>query len=210
MRLFDRFDKVFCINLDRRPDRMLHFEDQVKKYDLGDFERISAVDGKNIDKETYNSNLLPGEIGIILSNKKIFEWSIEKKHKNILIIEDDCLFHDSVKNIGHIFNYLPDNWDMLYFGGNHNLHIGEKPPQRINNYFSKIHSTYSAHIVGLEIKIYQDILDEISKLEKPLDVVYSDLQKKYNAISLTPGITSQLTNFSDIQNRVVDYHWLIK
>jgi GR25 family glycosyltransferase involved in LPS biosynthesis len=210
MRLFDRFDKVFCINLDRRPDRMLHFEEQVKKHNLGEFERVSAVDGSDVYKNTYYNNLLPGEVGVILSNKKILETSIEKRYETILIVEDDCLFHENVKNIGHMFNYLPKDWDMLYFGGNHNLHIGKNPPEKINEFFSKLHSTYSAHIVGLKLKIYQDILDEISKLDKPLDVVYSEFQKKYNAISFSPGITSQLTNFSDIQNKIVDYNWLIK
>jgi hypothetical protein len=34
MRLFDRFDKVYCVNLDRRPDRLENFENQVKKLSL--------------------------------------------------------------------------------------------------------------------------------------------------------------------------------
>ena len=34
MRLFDRFDKVYCINLDRRTDRMENFNNEVVKYNL--------------------------------------------------------------------------------------------------------------------------------------------------------------------------------
>ena len=45
MKLFDRFDKVYCVNLDRRTDRLENFQKQVDKYNLGDYTRISAVDG---------------------------------------------------------------------------------------------------------------------------------------------------------------------
>jgi hypothetical protein len=210
MKLFDMFDKVFCINLDRRPDRMIHFEDQVKKYNLGEFERVSAIDGKELQISNFNTNLLPGEIGVILSNKKILEESIKKEYESILIIEDDCVFFEDIKKINHYVKYLPTDWDMLYFGGNHNLHMGAKPPTSINNFFSKLHSTYSAHIIGIKKQNYKKILVEIDKMSKPLDVVYCDLQKELNVYSLTNGVTSQINNYSDIQNKLVDYSWLIK
>jgi hypothetical protein len=38
----------------------------------------------------------------------------------------------------------------------------------------------------------------------------ANLQKKYNAYSSVPGLTSQIVSFSDIQNSVMDYNWLIK
>ena len=37
MKLFDRFNKVYCVNLDKRPDRLENFKNQVEKYDLGEF-----------------------------------------------------------------------------------------------------------------------------------------------------------------------------
>ena len=35
------FDKIYCINLDRRTDRWEHFLNQSKNFGLNDFERIS-------------------------------------------------------------------------------------------------------------------------------------------------------------------------
>jgi len=39
-KLFDKFDKVFCINLPHRTDRRESFISEVNKYDLGNFELI--------------------------------------------------------------------------------------------------------------------------------------------------------------------------
>jgi len=36
------------------------------------------------------------------------------------------------------------------------------------------------------------------------------LQKKYNSYSSVPNLTSQIVSFSDIQNNIMDYNWLIK
>ena len=107
MRLFDRFDKVYCVNLERRPDRMQHFKDQVIKYDLGEYQRFDAIDGKKLNMSDYNTNLNCGELGVILSNIEILRDAISNNYETIVVVEDDCLFLEDVKKIGHYFNYLP-------------------------------------------------------------------------------------------------------
>jgi len=99
MKFFDRFDKVFCINLDRRKDRMINFQSQVEKYDLGSFERVSAVDGRTLDIKSIKTKLLPGELGLVLTNINIISESIKNSYHQILILEDDCYFTDEIKNI---------------------------------------------------------------------------------------------------------------
>ena len=209
MRLFDRFDKVYCINLDRRPDRLENFQNQVNKYNLGEFERFSAYDGKQL-KLPNNVNLRPGEIGIIMSNLDIIRESKKNKYNTILIIEDDCVFNDEIINADTFFDSLPNNWDMLYMGGNHNTHMGIQPPQKINDKIVKLHSTYSAHFIGIKSTIFDQIENLLEIGEQPLDVEYVKLQKIFNCYSFTPALTSQLVNFSDIQDTTTDYNWLMK
>lgn len=209
MRLFDRFDKVYCINLDRRPDRLENFQNQVNKYNLGEFERFSAYDGKQL-KLPNNVNLRPGEIGVIMSNLDIIRESKKNKYNTILIIEDDCVFNDEIINADTFFDSLPDNWDMLYMGGNHNTHMGIQPPQKINDKIVKLHSTYSAHFIGIKSTIFDQIENLLERGEQPLDVEYVKLQKIFNCYSFTPALTSQLVNFSDIQDTTTDYNWLMK
>jgi len=209
MKLFNKFDKVYCINLDRRPDRLENFKKEVEKYNLGEFERFSAYDGKGLNL-TNEYNLKPGEIGIIKSNLDIIKDAKKNNYKTILIIEDDCVFKDEIINFEDYFNLLPNDWDMLYMGGNHNTHMGVKPPQQINEKIVKLHSTYSAHFVGIKSSVFDHIEVLLERGQHPLDVEYVKLQKIFNCYSFTPTLTSQLVNFSDIQESTTDYNWLIK
>jgi len=210
MRLFDRFDKVYCINLDRRPDRLENFQNQVSKYNLGEFERFSAYDRDKLDLSKYPTSLNPGVIGLLLSNLEIIIKSKINKYKTILILEDDCVFNDEISNIDSYFEKLPTDWDLLYMGGNHNTHMGYKPPTQVNDKIVKLHNTYSTHFVGINERMFNIIENSLNNLNKPIDVIYSDLQKSHNVYSFTPAIALQLDGFSDIEMNEINYNWLIK
>ena len=145
-----------------------------------------------------------------MSNLDIIRESKKNKYNTILIIEDDCVFNDEIINADTFFDSLPNNWDMLYMGGNHNTHMGIQPPQKINDKIVKLHSTYSAHFIGIKSTIFDQIENLLEIGEQPLDVEYVKLQKIFNCYSFTPALTSQLVNFSDIQDTTTDYNWLMK
>ena len=204
------FDKIYCINLDRRPDRWEHFLNQSKKFNVPNFERVSAIDGTLIDVSKYNTNLNNGEIGLVLTTIGIFEDSIKNNYENILILEDDCVFEDEMKNVDLFFQNLPENWDMIYFGGNHNTHGGYEQPQIVNDFVKKVLYTYSSHMVGFNKKIFNKILSLMKTYQFQVDIVYSRLQKENNCYTFYPRLSTQLVDYSDIQNKITDYNWLIK
>ena len=74
MRLFDRFDKVYCISLDHRDDRKISFLSQVKKYNLGNFEFYKAVNGNKVHNPYFLNN---GAYGLILTNIEILNDCIK-------------------------------------------------------------------------------------------------------------------------------------
>lgn len=210
MRLFDRFDKAYLINLDKREDRLENFKKEVNKYNLGDFQRVSAYDGEKLIKSEKNSRLKSGAAGLILSNLEIIRDAIKNNYDKILIMEDDCIFTNEVLNVESYFEFLPNDWDLLYMGGNHNTHMGYKPPTKINDKIVKLHNTFSAHFVGIKKTMFNIIERSLSNLHVPIDVLYSNLQKEYNAYSFTPAIAHQMEGFSDIEKTNVNYKWLIK
>ena len=114
MKLFDRFDKVYCINLEHREDRKNHILSECNKYDLGEVSFFNAFNGNNLSNPYKISN---GNFGLILTNIEIIKEAKNNNYKNILILEDDCYFTSEVLNINTYFDALPDDWDMLYFGG---------------------------------------------------------------------------------------------
>lgn len=209
MKLFDYFDKTFCVNLKHREDRLELFNNEIVKYGLGEYTIYEAVLGSSIRSE-INSNLMDGEIGIIKTNSNIFEYSKNNNFKTILIMEDDCYFTDDVLKINELMKFVPDDWDMLYFGGNHNTHMSVEPPLKINDHIVKLHNTYSAHMIAIKSNLFDVIQPLLLNYDKQIDVIYSELQKKYNVYSFYPGVAKQRSGYSDIQNQNVDYGWLIK
>lgn len=207
MKLFDRFDKVYCINLEHREDRKNHILSECTKYNLGDLSFFKAINGNNISNPYRISN---GCLGLILSNIEILKEAKNNNYKSILILEDDCHFTNEVLDIDLYFDALPDDWDMLYVGGNHNIHMGDLPPKQINEKIVKLHNTFTTHFVAINNNMYDVILARLSKFDKPLDVVYAGIQKLYNVYSTSKPIAKQLNGYSDIENKVIDYDWLIK
>lgn len=208
MKLFQKFDKTYLMNLKKRPDRLEHFKNQVNKFDLGEYEYFEAINGKEINNPS--KFLKPGESGHVLSTIGILENAIKNNYTTILLVEDDCVFLDEIKNIDSYFKLIPENWDMLYFGGNHNTHMNASPPIKINENIVKLHYTFSSHCLALNKKMFPIILSELKKFINQTDVIYQKLQRQYNAYCFNPILATQLTGFSDIQNRNIDYSFLIK
>jgi GR25 family glycosyltransferase involved in LPS biosynthesis len=205
MNLKKYFDKIYCINLDRREDR---WEESVKEFEkwglLDQVERYSAIDGTTLEN-SYNIN--NGELGILNTHLNIIEESLLKKYGNILIIEDDIEFTDNIKLLDEYMSLIPNDWDMIYFGGNHNKHMGKKI-NYLNEKIIKLEETYGIHCVVINNSIYDLILNVVEKRKKPIDVYYADIQKNYNCYGFNPSIGLQRVSYSDIQNKVMDYKWL--
>lgn len=100
-------DKIYMINLERRPERRLKMEQSFREIGLL-VEHIPAFDGQTITDEFLlekNINFLPGytdpyhhrpmtkgEIGCFLSHFYIWEKMIVENLNEILILEDDIRF----------------------------------------------------------------------------------------------------------------------
>jgi hypothetical protein len=207
MKLFDRFDKVYCINLEHRQDRKINILSEIIKYDLGELSFFKAFNGNDF----LNPYKIPnGCFGLILSNIEIIKEAKNNNYKNILILEDDCYFTSEVLNVDSYFDMLPDDWDMLYMGGNHNTHMGEPLPKQINDKIVKLHNTFTTHFVAINHIMYDLILERLLKFDTAIDVMYAEIQKTHNVYSTSTAIAKQLNGYSDIENKVVDYTWLIK
>lgn len=198
MGLNDYFDKIYCINLDEATERLASCEEQAEKFEFK-FERFPAIK----PKDGINT-LLKGEYGILLSNLEIVKDAYKNNYKNILILEDDFEF---VENFNGRFKegieMLPNDWDMLFFGGNHIHH-----PKLINTYFSKLYHTYAIHTIGINHSIFEQIIEVLPKAKKQVDVYYADFQKNFNVYGFTPYLSSQKAGFSYIQDGYVDYDFL--
>lgn len=208
MKFFDRFDKVYCINLKHRQDRKLSVLSECAKHQLGKIHFFEAINGKEIKNDYPISN---GCVGLIASNIEIIKDAKLNNYNTIIILEDDCYFSEEMKNIDSYMDVLPENWDMFYLGGNHNVGwMGIQPPIKVNEKIVKLHHTFTTHFVAIRNNMFDILLEKLSHFDNPLDVIYTSIQKTHNVYCTSETIAKQINGYSDIENKIVNYSNLIK
>ena len=196
------FDKIYYINLEKRNKRNDECLFELNKHGII-AERFNAIDSSELN--------ISGQLGCLMSHLELIKKAKANNYNTILILEDDVIFSNNINDIFiDYINNVPGDWDMLYFGGNHNTHCGANITN-INEKVIKCYMTYTAHSYAINSNMYDILIDYISKdITRPIDVIYTDIQKMYNVYSFYPGLTYQRPNYSDIQNDYVDYTKIIR
>lgn len=122
---------VYLINLDSSTDRLAQASAELKKHNI-EFERISAVDGRKLDVQTYESynsqqantlmgrDLLGAEIGCYLSHKRCVAEFLASDFDFIIVVEDDLeVISDLVATVEKTVQWLEENqkgWYLINIG----------------------------------------------------------------------------------------------
>jgi GR25 family glycosyltransferase involved in LPS biosynthesis len=205
------FDKIYCLNLDRRVDRWVKCKYQFKKYNIK-VQRWSAVEGDNIPDEYFknivgkvitertasNLGILENKwaLACLMSHSCIIKDAKIRGYKRILIFEDDIEIQENFME--EMKNVLKINWKIIYPG------YTQKSNQiHIKNGFFKSKKTLGTFAYGLDVSIFDEIIDLInSESKKSIDNLLSDIQEKNYGycFSFYPSIVeSNLKSESDIR-----------
>lgn len=191
------FDHIYCINLPGRTDKWEQCLVEFEKHKLT-VERFSAINGNDLPKHEV---LTPGELGCSMSHAAILKDISEKGYKRSLILEDDVEF---IPNLNDYFaenvRFVPDDWMMLYFGGNH-LNV----PVPINKAISKISKTYTTSHYGITHSMANAIYKRVETTNVQVDVLYTQFQPGSQSFVFSPAIAWQRPCISDIQGTWTDY-----
>lgn len=113
---------IYYLNLDDQPDRRKFMEDQFEYWEISNFTRISAYDGRNDDLSeiihgSYPENMTSGEVGCVTSHlKAIKQWYDTTQESYLMIMEDDCWL-DTAKywnfTWDDFISRVPYCWDVL-------------------------------------------------------------------------------------------------
>ena len=116
------FGPVYCINLDGQPERWQYMQSQFNFWEVDNYERISAYDGRDDDlsdiiKGKYPENMTSGEVGCTTSHLKAMKYYLETSDSPYAIMmEDDCSL-DLVKfwnfKWTDLYAYFPYDWDVV-------------------------------------------------------------------------------------------------
>ena len=113
---------IYYINLDGEPERKMYMEAQLKYWEIEEYTRISAYDGREDDlsdiiKGKYPDMVSSGEIGCVTSHlKAIKHWYNTSDTPYAIIMEDDCNL-DTVKCWNFTWKdfiaKVPYAWDVI-------------------------------------------------------------------------------------------------
>ena len=202
----DLFKNTLFINLEQRTDRLEHALAEFKKMRI-DAERVNAVKTKL------------GAVGCTLSHIRCLELAKQRDYEYVFICEDDITFTQPfvLKKHLEIFAAHGDlQWDVCIIGGNN-----VPPYEQINEFFVRVHNcqTTTGYIVK---KHYYDVLisnfkesaknlmrEPNNKQTYALDMYWKRLQQKDRWFMITPPTVTQYENYSDIEERNVNYDFLM-
>jgi len=113
---------IYYINLDGQPERRQYMEDQFKYWEIENYTRISAYDGRDDDlghilKGRYPDMMTSGEIGCVTSHlKAIRHWYETSDSPYAIFMEDDCSL-DLVRfwnfTWQEFYSKIPYDWDCF-------------------------------------------------------------------------------------------------
>ena len=212
----DYFDKLICINLDKRKDRL---QESWKQWSANNLivERTSAVEGnpmgwRHVAERDAGINAIKraswtGAAGCMASHVNIWKRAKAEGWKNVLVIEDDCDFIPDLQRIfAESLEEVPADWDMLYFGGLHEERGGRFIPEKISENILE-HKDYlaeeielamsNAKITSKNIALSIPVTSAIIRVVTSPLMTDDELQKAIETDSLWENLVQLTDNLND-------------
>tara|TARA_B100000287_G_scaffold431510_1_gene488900 strand:+ start:371 stop:1165 length:795 start_codon:yes stop_codon:yes gene_type:complete len=113
---------IYYLNLDGQPERKQYMEDQFKYWEIENYERISAYDGRDDDlsdiiKGRYPDNMSSGEVGCTTSHLKALQHYLETSDAPCAVIMEDDVDLQIVKNWNFtwkdFYALVPYDYDVI-------------------------------------------------------------------------------------------------
>lgn len=192
MKVFDFFDLKVCLNC---PDAKERWGNCIKEFTSNQvnnvvrFEAVPAIG----PHQSFN-----------LSIKAILQFFQSTEADTLLLLEDDVKFIDT----GHLapaLQELPDNWDILYLGGN--IAQGNfRRPERFTAHLARVYNCWTTHAIAFRKKSLTFILDNYpNESEQMFDNWLSDNLYRFNAFIVSPMVAYQHDGKSGIWGSLVSY-----
>ena len=187
---------IIYINLDSRVDRNKRILNELSIFDPKMITRISAVNNSERPK-----------FGCMLSHLKALKLARERDYPNILILEDDIVWTETVKKGYEVFKKLINNpYDVIMLGGT---------SARFNPTTFALEFAYGTHAYLVNKSYYNTIIDEVEKLSKienptrnvndAIDIQYSHLQRIHKWFIVAPPMIIQGKSYSNIERKNTNY-----
>jgi len=210
------YDAIYCINMSSRTDRWHKCIKQFEKF--GITKNVKHVNAVQLESLEYPRKKL-ARAGCALSHMCCIENALANNYDKILILEDDweprykpSEFEYAI-SIAH--KELPDDWDLLYYGGNVVDAIRPQPLDRLSDNIWQVVGCASTHAIAYNRKIIKYMCNlglseqNISQwidAHQAIDVYFINVvQTLFKSLIIGSLPILQAEDFSDIENTKVCY-----
>ncbi len=202
------FDRIICINLDRRTDRWQRFQEHLADSDwpLGCVERFSAIDGQRVEPPKW-WRIGAGAWGCHQSHVAVMQRAIQDGVGSLLILEDDAfLVQGFAERLSAFLRIVPQDWDGLMLGGQH-----LEPPEIITPIHGmtpgllRVRNGNRTHAYALRgqylLAAHQHLCDYADHAKRPrfhVDHRLGMLHKQFRIYAPEPWLIGQAAGESDV------------
>jgi len=191
-------DMIFhVINLAHRGDRWQSFVDHAGDKGIP-YVRFDAIVPSGADMEGWKHS--KGLLGCNLSHKTLWEQFLESNEELLGVLEDDA------RMVKHWRGELPDDFDILYLGGNATTYA--KHNQGDYKIWKIARRVLTTHAYIMSRKGAEKALKSPINTEA-VDVALWEVQKDNKSFYYSPSLFIQNPDYSDILNQQVNYTGMI-
>lgn len=203
-------DQIYVINMDKDTNRLKILDKKLKKLNLT-YKRITGIDGKKIYPYYKNkTKLRPGQLGCLLSHINVIKNAIKNNYNNILVLEDDIVFHKNfhgefIKKYKKLIKN-ENKFDLIYLGCSQSMRDNGKWNNTImkDEYYIN-YGTDGTFGMLINKNIFSKIIEDNKNIKIPIDTSLTNnilATKKYKCFTLYPHlITSKVDEISNTDNR---------
>jgi len=210
---FNFFDKVYCINLDSRPDRWQEAAQEFETLGIYTYERVPGVVASS------------GRLGCAKAICSTVEKALADGYSTVLICEDDLYFPRGAEytnsKLQAALSQLPKDWDALYLGATLTNQFYTRPVEKHSKDLLKLKSAFTTHSVAYSRKGLQALMqgfdttlhwsDSIVARYDAIDVYLAkDYLPNNNCFVTSELLSFQRPSYSDICNNHQNYLGLMQ
>lgn len=201
--------KLYCINLDKRPDRWKTIQDQFSKIPQLTLIRFPAIEDKQ------------GWLGCGRSHMKIIRDHMDDKDNSyLMVIEDDCqiknieTFNHRLQKIIQWLSKHPDQWEI--FNGNPSFELGPNHFKILDSdlkivgcnggttNFLIYNKNIKPKLLQYETVVHDALTNKNGITPKRLHIIDKFLANNFVCITSIPFITCQRPSYSNIDNKFIN------
>jgi hypothetical protein len=199
-----QFERVYVINLRRRPDRLRAFWERLKacQWPFGQPIVYPAIEGDKVGVPPEFTQG-GGAYGCRMSHLRILQDCLMEDVPSVLILEDDADFRpDFGPTVQEFLARVPDDWEGIMLGGQHHV-----PPVPVREGVVRVRNAQRTHAYAARGRYLRCLQQRWGNATVHIDWLMRDWQHQFLVYAPSRWLVGQAGGRSDIRGAEKPKEW---